>query len=147
MTYPPSPQDHSGKAATVALALGTSTASKSTLAMLPSSKTRYGRWYDTTPELAYALDLLQILPSTHRSKLLQLLITQMQQHQPGLEAWLAAKQLQSEAKQGWLPPNATPHRWYDDDPLLVKLLGYLMLFTPVLRQFYAKQLLHLIKTI
>lgn len=133
--------------ASTAVVLDKNTDHLPALQLTSSGKTRFGRWYDATPELAYALDLLQLLPLTHRTKLLQNLITQMQQHQPNLEHWLAARERQNASKQGWVASASLPHRWYDDDPLLIKLLAYLVLFSPVLRQFYAKQLLNLIHAI
>lgn len=99
---------------------------------------RRSRWYDATPSLRLAMDLLYLLPSSERHQVIQ---NVLQQHEwPDLTTTAPGDSPVN------LPAKAI-RRWYDQDPLLRQALEQWAQWPAALQQALGKQLLQQIKAL
>jgi hypothetical protein len=116
----------------------------------PQQHWRQARWYDATPPLAHAIELLELLPAKERFGLL----SQVLQQEPWLHAQLNEK-LQNKvdvvapsfSENAPSPQNLRPsrRRWSDGDPLLKSVLHYCSNLPPALQNTFGQQLLEALK--
>ena len=100
---------------------------------------RRSRWYDATPSLRVAMDLLYLLPSMQRHQVIERVLKQ--------NDW---PELQSEtplSTTNRLLPGRSIRRWYDQDPLLRQALDEWSRWPTALQQALGHQLLQQIETL